>query len=105
MYSLYLDFCKDKNMLPVKSNKYIYRNIFCTQYNLSFFTPKKNQFSICPKYNSAMEDEHLKKVHEDHVTRKEECYQEKQENKRKANDDESFQTITFDLQSVLQLPS
>ncbi|XP_072399196.1 uncharacterized protein [Diabrotica undecimpunctata] len=101
MYSLYLDFCKEKNVLPVKSN--VYRNIFCTQYNL--FTPKKNQCSLCTKYNAAKEDEHLKQLYEDHVNRKEECYQAKHDDKAKASNEANFQTITFDLQSVLQLPS
>ena len=45
---LYKDICESKGIEPVKEGKY--RQIFCDDFNLSFFKPKKDQCSLCAKY-------------------------------------------------------
>lgn len=45
MHSLYLEYCKDAQREPVKESKY--RSIFCEEYNIGFFQPKKD---LCVVY-------------------------------------------------------
>ncbi|CAH1636183.1 unnamed protein product [Spodoptera littoralis] len=45
MYELYQEKCKNASRTPVSIN--VYRNIFCTQYNLDFHKPKKDQCLNC----------------------------------------------------------
>jgi len=35
----------------------IYRKVFCTEFNLSFFKPKKDQCSVCSTYNMLLGEE------------------------------------------------
>lgn len=48
MYDLYVEKMKYSNKIPVKLN--IYKKVFGTQYNLSFYHPKKDQCIMCNKY-------------------------------------------------------
>ncbi|CAG9772073.1 unnamed protein product [Ceutorhynchus assimilis] len=84
-----------------------YRRVFCNNYNLSFFHPKKDQCLICSRYQQASPEEkqRLKEDYEQHLGRKNESQQAKAADKEKAKVDESFMSVTFDLQSVLQTPS
>ncbi|CAH1114826.1 unnamed protein product [Psylliodes chrysocephalus] len=84
-----------------------YRRIFCDNYNLSFFHPKKDQCLICSRYQQASPEEkqRLQVSYEHHLRRKNESQQAKAEDKERAKVDESFMSVTFDLQSVLQIPS
>lgn len=51
MYELYQSLCLERNATPVK--QCTYRRIFCNNYNLSFFKPKKDLCAICSKYKEA----------------------------------------------------
>lgn len=84
----------------------VYRSIFCTQYNMSFFTPSKDKCLICKRYEEAKEEEKalLKTDYEAHIKRKEEANASKEEDKKRANNDNSFVSASFDLQKVLQIP-
>jgi len=68
MYRLYLyDFCVHRNITdPV--TKGIYRRIFVSDFNISFFVPKKDQCSLCNGYYEATGDdkESLKAEWEEH---------------------------------------
>jgi hypothetical protein len=105
MYNLYVEKCLNDNHKPVLHN--LYRQIFTEQYNLGFFNPKKDQCSECTKHNLMTAEDKLK--HEDdfreHTQRNKEAQAEKAADKIKANGSKTFRSITFDLQSVLQVPS
>ena len=107
MYALYLDHCKnhDPPLKPV--GEITYRRIFCKEYNLSFYHPKKDQCSKRAHYanlNTA-EKENFKDQHDLHLRRNKDAQELKQKGKWRAIEDSSFVAATFDLQSVLQVPS
>lgn len=79
----------------------IYRRYFYNNFNLSFFRPKKDNCLTCEKFlKSKTIDEHEYLAH---MQRKEEAYTAKEADKKRVS--ESFVSATFDLQSVLQIPS
>ncbi|CAH1634910.1 unnamed protein product [Spodoptera littoralis] len=102
MYQLHKEKCTENNMCPV--SEITYRRIFCNHYNFSFFVPKKDQCLLCSNFNKASNDEKvvLRGEYEDHLARKEFCNSEKAKDKERAQKDEEFFCITFDLQAVLQ---
>lgn len=51
MLTLYKEICKKDNLKPV--SLITYRRIFCTNYNLSFFIPKKDQCQTCTQFETA----------------------------------------------------
>lgn len=64
MYTLYKELCQEKNQEA--ANELTYRRIFSTEYNLSFFVPKKDQCVICTNYENADEEKKSvlrKKIH------------------------------------------
>lgn len=104
MYELYTEMCKTRNERPV--SEFVYRNIFCTCYNLAFFKPKKDQCATCSRYKLA-DNKRKKELEADysmHIIRKNECNEAKEKDKVRSQNDVSFVTANFDLQSVLQLP-
>lgn len=96
-------YIKVKNNLP---KEHVYRNIFCTHYNMSFFTPSKDKCLTCIHFEKAIgEDEHkLEKIYEEHVARKEAANKSKEYDKDRATTDYSFVSVSFDLQKVMQIP-
>ena len=86
----------------------VYRKVFCTEFNLSFYKPKKDQCNECEtfKNRTADEKEQQKEAHEKHIEQKQVAQDEKKKDREKmANSSGTTITATFDLQSVLQLPS
>lgn len=105
MYALYLTYCKSHKRNPVKAS--FYRYVFCTQYNFSFHKPKKDQCTICTRFNLAdiKKKSEIRKEFELHIMRKNDCYAVKKLDKERSLKEKNFQSVTFDLQSVLNLPS
>uniref|UniRef100_A0A6P7G7I4 Uncharacterized protein LOC114338671 n=1 Tax=Diabrotica virgifera virgifera TaxID=50390 RepID=A0A6P7G7I4_DIAVI len=106
MYNLYKQECLNENVKHV--SEITYRRIFCTDYNLSFYKPKKDQCQLCTKYNSLKvgpEKQLLENDYVQHIMRKEECMNAKADDKEKCQQHKEFMCCTFDLQSVLQIPS
>lgn len=106
MYVLYKAQCQS-NLLPfVKESKY--RSIFCNEYNIGFFKPKKDQCALCSKYNSQNADgtlnESVKKSYEEHIENKLKAREEKEKDKQKAKANKQYYAATFDLQAVLTTP-
>ncbi|KAL4703070.1 hypothetical protein ACJJTC_008656 [Scirpophaga incertulas] len=105
MYLLYEEECL-KNEL-VAASEITYRRIFSNEYNLSFFVPRKDQCLTCTNYAQATAEK--KKELEDaylaHQERKKTCNKEKEKDKIRANSENSFSSVTFDLQAVLQIPT
>ena len=106
MWQLYVDMCKRKKIRAVKEKKY--RQIFCEEYNFSFFKPKKDQCSICSIYELKKSREEVDEAEEtnykEHQERKVQAREEKAKDKKKAQDDPTFHAATFDLQAVLTTP-
>lgn len=106
MYRLYKLECVKLGRKPAGAAKY--RTIFCQEYNYSFHTPKKDQCRICNLYaqkevDGSLSDE-FKQQYQDHINRKIRAREEKQFDKDFAKKNPKYHTVTFDLQSVLQIP-
>uniref|UniRef100_A0A915KUK3 Uncharacterized protein n=1 Tax=Romanomermis culicivorax TaxID=13658 RepID=A0A915KUK3_ROMCU len=103
MYELF----KEKNPdIIVSLQKY--QEIFGTQYNLSFYKPRKDQCVQCSVYLNLKDNdpqkENLTQKHIEHMERKEHCRNAMKLDLNAAKDDHSMVVATMDLQSVLQIP-
>lgn len=99
------DQCKEEGHQPVSTKKY--RQVFKTEYNLSFHAPKKDQCALCAAFamktkELATEDD--KKAFEKHQERKKRTRLEKENDKAEAKEDRRKHVVTVDLQAVLQAP-
>ncbi|XP_077295738.1 uncharacterized protein LOC143917974 [Arctopsyche grandis] len=105
MYELYVEKCKTENKEFCSAISY--RRILGNDYNLSFFRPKKNQCTLCTKFNQASDDTkiELQTKYDQHQLSKEECNTAKINDKKRATGNPNFVSLTFDLNSVLQIPS
>lgn len=105
MYELYKTKCDTEGKESV--SLITYKRIFGTEYNLSFFKPKKDLCQTCETYLKASQDERhsLQENYESHQRRKAECNAAKAFDKERAQNEQQFVSLTFDLQSVLQIPS
>ncbi|KAL4705692.1 hypothetical protein ACJJTC_018765 [Scirpophaga incertulas] len=103
MYTLYKQLCQKENIEAV--NELTYRRVFATEYNLSFFVPKKDQCTICTNYESADKEKKalFQKVYTEHIQRKNKCNAEKEKDKERANNDCNFISVSFDLQAILPI--
>ena len=83
-----------------------YRRVFCNEYNLSFFHSWKDQCQKCSKFMMLEGDDKdaFPEEYEMHLTRKEEA-QKTTDKVRATEEKETFVSATFDLQSILQIPS
>lgn len=97
MYELFQNLYKAQNNLP---KEHVYRNIFCTHYNMSFFTPSKDKCLTCINFEKAIgEYKHkLEQICEEHIARKEAANKSKKYDKDRATTDNSFVSMSFDLQ-------
>lgn len=103
MYELFREKYKGEDKLP-KDN--VYRKIFCTKYNLSFFHCSKDRCLICMNYENANDEERksLQVSYNKHIARKEAANESKAKDKERASIDPTFISASFDLQKVLQIP-
>ena len=106
MYELYLTKCKDENITPVKATKY--RQIFCEDFNISFFKPKKYQCAQ-PVLHEMNKDfgganRQIKKSFQEHQMRKAAARKEKKKDKRRAQSNPTYHVDTFYLQAILTTP-
>ena len=103
MFSLYKEQCEEENK---EACSFItYKRVFGNFYNMSFFKPRKDLCQTCENYRHAPETEKFVQAYQKHDVRKKDCYEEKERDKERAIREEQFQSVTFDLQSVLQIPS
>ncbi|KAJ8049014.1 hypothetical protein HOLleu_01555 [Holothuria leucospilota] len=104
MYRLYVEHCQERGIEPVRES--MYRHIFVTEFNLRCFIPKKDQCTTCNKFQNAddQEKEHQRKDYEAHKEREKESMEEKEADKRRVKEDDSFHSVTFDLQALLSTP-
>ena len=105
MYILYKQYCQENDISnPVKEHKYRY--IFRSDFRLKCFCPKKDQCPVCNAYCAAMGDEKemRRESWEEHTSREKEAMVEKVVDKDRAKADDSYHSVTFDLQAVLTTP-
>lgn len=96
----YINECKEKNMPFV--NYVMFYRIFTEDFNISFFTPKKDLCETCCAYdNTEGEEKEKKKEHYDqHLFEKELSRKEKSNDKNDLN----AAVVVYDLQAVMQIP-
>lgn len=103
MYRLYLRKCTEENIQPIK--KHLYETIFNTEYNISFFQPKKDICGFCDNFKnlSGEEKQQKQESYNCHINEKNQSRIEKE------NDLKSCASTTvvscFDLQAVQTVPS
>lgn len=72
-----------------------YKRIFCNNYNLSFYKPKKDQCQLCTRYNT--EKDTLKKILEPeynrHIQRKNECNEAMATDKERCQREKDFMCV------------
>lgn len=105
MYRMYEDYCQE-NDIRKKATESMYRHVFSTEYNISFFAPKKDLCDICHKYDNSnsQEKQVLEEDYQHHIKNKELARKIKNEDKKRAEGDKNYVCATFDLQQVLQVP-
>ena len=106
MHELYKEECTNSDRKPVIQT--FYRKMFNTQYNFSFFYPKKDQCSVCSLYEQhrieGIVPEDVEQNYQVHQQRKEESRSEiYKDKKNRAEDDKRVHVSTFDLQVVLSV--
>lgn len=100
MYRLYKESCGDAT--PVKSH--LYREIFNTNFNLSFYKPKKDQCDLCAEMKNksstitSAEKAKLTKHEQQNLSARAE------RNLDRSNNDADTAVICYDLQNVFSLP-
>jgi len=106
MYNLYEEYCRSQIPAVKPVSVSVYRKVFGTEYNYSFFKPKKDQCEICFKYSQANDSDkmQLKNDYDEHIRMKEQCQNAKTVDKNEAALKPSVAIATFDLQSALQIP-
>lgn len=83
-----------QSLLPIKQAKC--REVLCENYSFSFFKPKKDQCSLCERYNRATEtgsiDDELKTEYNEHQSMKVKSREEKEKDKNKSKEDSRYYT-------------
>lgn len=96
MYEHFAQTQEERGSTPL--SKSAYRRIFKTKFNLAFHRPKKDTCMTC---NKLEDDPESLAAHREKASR---ARLEKEMDKQRAEDDKSFHTYSFDLQSVLYTP-
>lgn len=105
MYLLYQEYCQENN-IPNIATESIYRQIFNTEYNISFFQPKKDWCDICHKYESLPVEQktEMEEEYASHLKNRDLSRQLKINDKELACQSSTLCTAVFDLQQVLPVP-
>lgn len=101
---LHRDYTKKCNAEGLPTTKLsMFARIFNTEYNLSFFTPKKDQCELCTAFGNEGK-EALRLKYETYQREKQLSRVEKNQDKKKAKTTKTMKIATYDLQAVLPLP-
>lgn len=96
----YVEKCVSANKQHVSYQ--IYYNIFMTEFNISFWQPKKDQCEECIAFQNCEDKSTLKEKHEAHLNEKGLARAEKE--KDKGNVSENLIVAVYDLQAVMPCP-
>lgn len=92
MWTLYVDACKKEGKPYVKQSKY--RQVFTEHFNLASFKPKKDQCSLCTKYerhnSSNIVTDDIQMEFNNHQQAKREAREEKELDKNKAKQNKNY---------------
>lgn len=103
MYNQYVTLCLSQNETPVKSH--MYRSIFNNNFNLSFYSPKKDLCEVCVEYDylkkSNSHDTQKTNFYEEHILKKDSMRLERNADK---NINPNTIVVCFDLENVINLP-
>ncbi|KAL2086584.1 hypothetical protein ACEWY4_017643 [Coilia grayii] len=105
MYALYQEKCEQEwKIKPEKQS--LYRTVFDNEFNLAFHTPKKDACKYCEWYQRLEDSEKTnhKDEYDAHQLRKTQAREQKENDKNKAKEHESYKAVTFDLEQVLTTP-
>lgn len=110
MYKLYCAWCTEKLYTPVK--EWCYRQVFNTQFNLSFHRPHTDTCNKCDTFAMRIAHEtdeqllaQLKAEQELHQRRAQKAKDQKKLDIQIAKDKNNIAVFTFDLQKTLPTPS
>lgn len=109
MYHLYTEWCKEKEIQPVK--EYYYRHTFNNKFNLQFHMPRKDTCKKCDQYKQAVDLEQspekkseLEREHNVHLAKAEKARAGLKADGALAKEDKDLCTLTIDLQKALPFP-
>ncbi|KAK7500448.1 hypothetical protein BaRGS_00008355 [Batillaria attramentaria] len=108
MYHLYKEKCAADGKVPVSCRKY--RDVFNSEFNLSFHKPKKDQCMVCVNYamkqkqEQGLVNEKEEQEFQRHTELKMRAKAEKTQDKELAKKDPTKHVVTLDLQAVLPTP-
>ena len=107
MHRLYLAYMQENNSGQQVATLRQYRDIFNTEFNISFFKPKKDQCDRCVVYAIATNKEkmELETEYQQHIQNKKIVRDLKDYDKLQAVEDKTLCVACFDLQKVLITPS
>ena len=107
MHRLYLAYMQENNSGQQVATLRQYRDIFNTEFNISFFKPKKDQCDRCVVYAVATNKEkmELETEYQQHIQNKKIVRDLKDYDKLQAVEDKTLCVACFDLQKVLITPS
>lgn len=102
LHNDYVTDCKERQ--EPYGNYILYYRIFNSEYNISFFQPKKDQCDDCTAYFNASEEDKItfKPKYDSHHEEKKLSREEKE--KDKTNTDETLVVAVYDLQGTLPCP-
>lgn len=105
MYRFYKEE-REQEQLPFAKQS-MYDRIFNTEFNISFFVPKKDQCAVCETFKNSSDEEqiNLKATYEKHILCKTRAREEKQADVEKSRSNSNLKVVVFDLQAVLPTPS
>ena len=85
----------------------MYYRIFNTEFNLSFFVPKKDQCDLCESYKNAIGEDQLKlkEPYEEHLKQKQLSRKEKTKDIELLKEDSETVVAIYDLQAVMPVPT
>lgn len=104
MYGLYQEHCEKHNVPPATES--IYRTIFNSEFNFSFFIPKKDICDLCSRYNEGTIEEknEIEIEYQAHIKNKDIARQLKNADKEKAKLNNELCAAVFDLEQILPVP-
>lgn len=102
---LHRNYISIRGTMPSASFDMYYR-IFNTEFNLSFFAPKKDQCDLCESYKNAIGEDQLKlkEPYEEHLKQKDLSRQEKAKDIQLVKEDGETVVAIYDLQAVMPVP-
>lgn len=105
MYDLYKEFCESSNISHMASSA-VYRQIFTSEFNISFLVPKKDQCDVCNRYEHSSADQKTEQQDEYnfHIKTKDLAREYKNKDKEKGKNNEEFCVAVFDLEQILPVP-